>query len=188
MRYTTVTALAAVAALAACASRPEPAATPPSETTAPSDSQRGPVPGSIEDFRVSVGDRVFFGYDRFDLSTEARSVLERQAAWLRRYPNVRILVAGNCDVRGTREYNLALGARRAAAARDYLVSLGVAQNRRGGSLPATSRIKMSQSHVWPFDDMPTIHLPSGVVHIGPSFPEIPRSSVSSAPVPEAAIE
>jgi peptidoglycan-associated lipoprotein len=129
MRYTTVTALAAVAALAACASRPEPAATPPSETTAPSDSQRGPVPGSIEDFRVSVGDRVFFGYDRFDLSTEARSVLERQAAWLRRYPNVRILVAGNCDERGTREYNLALGARRAAAARDYLVSLGVAQNR-----------------------------------------------------------
>jgi peptidoglycan-associated lipoprotein len=129
MRYTTVTALAAVAALAACASRPEPAATPPSETTAPSDSQRGPVPGSIEDFRVSVGDRVFFGYDRFDLSTEARSVLERQASWLRRYPNVRILVAGNCDERGTREYNLALGARRAAAARDYLVSLGVAQNR-----------------------------------------------------------
>ena len=129
MRYTTVTALAAVAALAACASRPEPAAAPPSETTAPSDSQRGPVPGSIEDFRVSVGDRVFFGYDRFELSTEARSVLERQAAWLRRYPNVRILVAGNCDERGTREYNLALGARRAAAARDYLVSLGITQNR-----------------------------------------------------------
>jgi peptidoglycan-associated lipoprotein len=124
----TVTALAAVAALAACASRPEPAPTP-SETTAPSESPRGPVPGSVEDFRVSVGDRVFFGYDRFDLTSEARSVLERQAAWLRRYPNVRILVAGNCDERGTREYNLALGARRAAAARDYLVSLGVAQNR-----------------------------------------------------------
>jgi peptidoglycan-associated lipoprotein len=124
----TVTALAAVAALAACASRPEPAPTP-SETTAPSESPRGPVPGSVEDFRVSVGDRVFFGYDRFDLTPEARSVLERQAAWLRRYPNVRILVAGNCDERGTREYNLALGARRAAAARDYLVSLGVAQNR-----------------------------------------------------------
>lgn len=129
MRYTTVTALAAVAALAACASRPEPATAPPADTTAPSDSQRGPVPGSIEDFRVSVGDRVFFGYDQFNLSTEARSVLERQAAWLRRYPNVRILVAGNCDERGTREYNLALGARRAAATRDFLVSLGVAQNR-----------------------------------------------------------
>jgi peptidoglycan-associated lipoprotein len=123
-------ALSAVAALAACASRTEPAPTPtetppPTTSTPPS----GPVAGSVEDFRVSVGDRVFFGYDRFDLSPEARSVLERQAAWLRQYPNVRILVAGNCDERGTREYNLALGARRAAAARDYLVSLGVQAGR-----------------------------------------------------------
>jgi peptidoglycan-associated lipoprotein len=118
-------AMSAVAALAACASRgeptPTPTETPPPVTTAP----RGPTPGSVEDFRVSVGDRVFFGYDRFDLTPEARSVLERQAAWLRQYPNVRLLVAGNCDERGTREYNLALGARRAAAARDYLVSLGI---------------------------------------------------------------
>lgn len=123
-------ALAAVGALAACAGRPDPAPTPsgPSGPTQPSQPS-GPVPGSVEDFRVSVGDRVFFGYDRFDLTPEARSVLERQAAWLRQYPNVRILVAGNCDERGTREYNLALGARRAAAARDYLVSLGVATNR-----------------------------------------------------------
>lgn len=126
----TVLALAAVATLAACASRPEPTPTGPSGPTTPPVTQpSGPVAGSVEDFRVSVGDRVFFGYDRFDLSAEARSVLERQAAWLRQYPNVRILVAGNCDERGTREYNLALGARRAAAARDYLVSLGVAQNR-----------------------------------------------------------
>jgi peptidoglycan-associated lipoprotein len=119
-------ALSAAAALAACASRGEPAPTPtetpaPATTTAP----RGPTPGSVEDFRVSVGDRVFFGYDRFDLTPEARQVLERQAAWLRQYPSVRLLVAGNCDERGTREYNLALGARRAAAARDYLVSLGI---------------------------------------------------------------
>jgi len=122
----TILAFAAVAALAACASRPEPAPTPaPTPAPAPAPAPQGPVPGSLEDFRVSVGDRVFFGYDRFDLSQESRSVLERQAAWLRRYPNVRILVAGNCDERGTREYNLALGARRAAAARDYLVSLGV---------------------------------------------------------------
>ncbi len=123
-------ALSAVAALAACASRPE--ATPTPDTTvgtATTPAPSGPTPGSAEDFRVSVGDRVFFGYDRFDLTPEARSVLERQAAWLRQYPNVRILVAGNCDERGTREYNLALGARRAAAARDYLVSLGVAGNR-----------------------------------------------------------
>ena len=123
-------ATAAVASLAACASRPEPTPTTPTgPTTPPVEAPRGPVPGSVEDFRVSVGDRVFFGYDRFDLSAEARSVLERQAAWLRQYPNVRVLVAGNCDERGTREYNLALGARRAAAVRDYLASLGVAQNR-----------------------------------------------------------
>jgi peptidoglycan-associated lipoprotein len=123
-------AAAAVASLAACASRPEPTPTPPATSTpAPTQPSQGPTPGSVEDFRVSVGDRVFFGYDRFDLTPEARSVLERQAAWLRQYPNVRILVAGNCDERGTREYNLALGARRAAAARDYLESLGVAANR-----------------------------------------------------------
>jgi peptidoglycan-associated lipoprotein len=119
-------ALAAVGALSACASRPEPTPTPeaPSQPSQPSQPS-GPTPGSVEDFRVSVGDRVFFGYDRFDLTPEARQVLERQAAWLRQYPNVRLLVAGNADERGTREYNLALGARRAAATRDYLVSLGV---------------------------------------------------------------
>lgn len=126
----TLIAIAAVAALGACASRntettQAPAATPGPTTQAP----QGAVPGSVEDFRVSVGDRVFFGYDSFDLTPEARQVLERQAAWLRQYPNVSALVAGNCDERGTREYNLALGARRAAAARDYLVSLGIAANR-----------------------------------------------------------
>ena len=121
-----ILAMATVATLAACASRPDPTPTGPTGPTTPPVTQpSGPTPGSVEDFRVSVGDRVFFGYDRFDLSTEARAVLERQAAWLRRYPNVRVLVAGNCDERGTREYNLALGARRAAAARDFLVSLGI---------------------------------------------------------------
>ena len=121
-----ILALATVATLAACASRPDPTPTGPTGPTTPPVTQpSGPTPGSVEDFRVSVGDRVFFGYDRFDLSTEARAVLERQAAWLRRYPNVRVLVAGNCDERGTRESNLALGARRAAAARDFLVSLGI---------------------------------------------------------------
>jgi peptidoglycan-associated lipoprotein len=126
-----VIALAAVAALAACASRPaaDTTPTPTNNTTPPVEQPRGPAAGSAEDFRVSVGDRVFFGYDRFDLTPEARSVLERQAAWLQRYPNVRVLVAGNADERGTREYNLALGARRAAAAKDYLVSLGVAAAR-----------------------------------------------------------
>ena len=126
----TVIALAAVAALAACASRPTTTGPAPETNSGPTtQAPQGPVAGSVEDFRVSVGDRVFFGYDSFDLTPEARSVLERQAAWLRQYPNVNVLVAGNCDERGTREYNLALGARRAAAARDYLASLGVAQNR-----------------------------------------------------------
>ncbi|HEY8192028.1 MAG TPA: peptidoglycan-associated lipoprotein Pal, partial [Alphaproteobacteria bacterium] len=71
----------------------------------------------------------FFGYDRFDLTPEARSVLERQAAWLRQYPNVSVLVAGNCDERGTREYNLALGDRRANAVKSYMVALGVPTDR-----------------------------------------------------------
>lgn len=120
-----IAAVAAVSALAACASSPEPTATAPVAAPAPS----GPTPGSVEDFRVSVGDRVFFGYDEFSLTPEARAILERQAAWLRQYPEVQIMIAGNADERGTREYNLALGARRAAAARDYLVSLGVAASR-----------------------------------------------------------
>ena len=125
-----ILALATVATLAACASRPDPTPTGPTGPTTPPVTQpSGPTPGSVEDFRVSVGDRVFFGYDRFDLSTEARAVLERQAAWLRRYPNVRVLVAGNCDERGTREYNLALGARRANAVKEYLVSQGVSTGR-----------------------------------------------------------
>jgi len=122
-------ALAAVATLAACASRPAPAPTPAAPAPAAQPAPSGPVPGSAEEFRVTVGDRVFFGYDRFDLTPEARAILERQAAWLRRYPNVRLLVEGNCDERGTREYNLALGARRAAAARDYIVSLGISGDR-----------------------------------------------------------
>ncbi len=118
-------AVAAATALTACQSRPAPVAEGPVTGPVQPEAPRGPVPGSVEDFRVSVGDRVFFGLDRSDLSAEARQILERQAAWLQRYPNVQLLVAGNCDERGTREYNLALGARRAAAARDYLVSLGV---------------------------------------------------------------
>lgn len=122
-------ALAAVAALAACAGRPAPTPTPAVPEQAHQQAPSGPVAGSAEEFRVTVGDRIFFGYDRFDLTPEARSILERQAAWLRRYQNVRILVEGNCDERGTREYNLALGARRAAAARDYLVSLGISGDR-----------------------------------------------------------
>jgi peptidoglycan-associated lipoprotein len=72
-----------------------------------------------------AGDRIFFTTDRYDLTEEARNVLARQAAWISANSAKRIIIAGSADERGTREYNLALGSRRAAAARDYLVSLGV---------------------------------------------------------------
>ncbi|MDJ0921827.1 MAG: peptidoglycan-associated lipoprotein Pal [Henriciella sp.] len=85
----------------------------------------GPVEGSVADFQVNVGDRVYFDLDQYRLSADAQSVLQRQAAWLSSYPDVNILVAGNCDERGTREYNLALGERRASVVKDYLVDLGV---------------------------------------------------------------
>ncbi|MBM3565783.1 MAG: peptidoglycan-associated lipoprotein Pal [Alphaproteobacteria bacterium] len=87
------------------------------------------VPGSQQDLVVNVGDRVFYDFDKFNLKPEARKTLERQAAWLKKYPNIRVLVAGNCDERGTREYNLALGERRANSAKTYLVSQGIAADR-----------------------------------------------------------
>ncbi len=81
--------------------------------------------GSQADLEQNAGHRVFFGYDQYSLTSQAQATLARQAEWLKKHPSTRVLVAGNCDERGTREYNLALGARRAAAARAYLVSLGV---------------------------------------------------------------
>ena len=89
----------------------------------------GPKPGSTEDFVVNVGDRVFFGFDKYNLRPKARQTLQRQAAWLKKYPSVVISVEGHCDERGTREYNLALGERRANTAKNYLVALGVNPNR-----------------------------------------------------------
>ncbi len=89
----------------------------------------GPVPGSQADLEDAAGHRVFFGYNQYTLTPQAQAVLSRQAAWLQEYPETRIKLAGNCDERGTREYNFALGARRAEAARAYLVSLGVDANR-----------------------------------------------------------
>lgn len=86
-------------------------------------------PGSQEDLVLNVGDRVFFGFDKYDLSDEAQATLQRQAAWLKANPTVTLLVEGNCDERGTREYNLALGERRATAVKNYLVTLGVSADR-----------------------------------------------------------
>ena len=87
--------------------------------------QDGTVPGSQQDLVVNVGDRVFFGYDQYNLTPEAQRTLEMQAEWLKRYPNVSVTIAGHCDERGTREYNLALGERRASAVRSYLTALGI---------------------------------------------------------------
>jgi peptidoglycan-associated lipoprotein len=83
------------------------------------------TPGSQQDFVVNVGDRVFFTVDSTDLTPEARSTLDRQSAWLRQYSRYAITVEGHADERGTREYNIALSARRAAATRDYLASRGI---------------------------------------------------------------
>ncbi len=87
------------------------------------------APGSQEDLTQSAGDRIFFDTDRNTLTPQATATLDRQTAWLQQYPQVNIWVAGNCDERGTEEYNLALGQRRANADRDYLVAHGIQRSR-----------------------------------------------------------
>ena len=89
----------------------------------------GPRPGSQEDLVTNVGDRVFFELDSIQLRVDARATLEKQSLWLRQNAGVAVWIEGHADERGTREYNLALGERRANAIRDYLVALGVDQNR-----------------------------------------------------------
>ncbi|RDD60160.1 peptidoglycan-associated lipoprotein Pal [Ferruginivarius sediminum] len=89
----------------------------------------GPEGGTQEHLVVNVGDRVFFAFDKASLSDEAQSTVERLAAWMSEYPSATVTVEGHADERGTREYNLALGARRANAVRDYLIVLGVDPNR-----------------------------------------------------------
>lgn len=87
------------------------------------------VPGSSQDFTVNVGDRIFFDTDSSVIRADAQQTLARQAQWLKQYPNYAITIEGHADERGTREYNIALGARRAAATRDYLATLGVNASR-----------------------------------------------------------
>lgn len=89
----------------------------------------GPRRGTQEDLVTNVGDRVFFEFDSIQLRADARATLERQSIWLKENANVGIWIEGHADERGTREYNLALGERRASAIRDYLVALGVDQGR-----------------------------------------------------------
>lgn len=89
----------------------------------------GAVSGSQEDLVANVGDRVFFDFDKSALREDGKGTLERQATWLAKYPQDNVQVAGNTDERGTEEYNIALGQRRASGARDYLVAKGVASAR-----------------------------------------------------------
>jgi peptidoglycan-associated lipoprotein len=116
--------VAAVALLAAC-STTQTAST--GSGAAPVAS--GPVPGSEEDLVRNVGDRVFYDFNMSSLKPDARATLDKQAAWLAKYPQNAIQLAGNCDERGTEEYNLALGQRRANAAAGYLEAKGVAPAR-----------------------------------------------------------
>jgi peptidoglycan-associated lipoprotein len=137
---------AAGAALSACATKPTPpepaavASTPAPPTSPPYRAETppprtmetrpvGPLPGSTQDFVISAGDRVYFDYDQYAVRPDGRTVLDKQAAWLQRYPQVQVRIEGNADERGTREYNFALGARRAEAIKGYLEGRGVGAGR-----------------------------------------------------------
>ena len=110
-----LTAIAAMFVIAACSSDQQAAA--PATTTV--------TPGSVADFRQNVGDRVFFDTDQSTIREDGRATLGRQAEWLKKYGNYQLTIEGHCDERGTREYNLALGERRANAARQYLIAQGI---------------------------------------------------------------
>lgn len=130
----------AVTAMAACAPRrPVEGAVPTTPTapqypTAPTTPVTGTpvgavVPGSEQDFVVNIGDRVYFDLNMYQIRPEAFARLDAQAQWLQRYPQVTIRIEGNADERGTREYNLALAARRAESVRNYLVDRGIPAGR-----------------------------------------------------------
>ncbi|CAN5153337.1 peptidoglycan-associated lipoprotein Pal [soil metagenome] len=123
--------LAAALALAACAKKaPEQLPPPPVDQTQTSTAPAGPIPGSQEDFIASVmSDTVHFDTDQSDVRDEDKAILQSQAQWMARYPTKRISIEGHADERGTREYNLALGERRANAAKNYLAGLGVDTSR-----------------------------------------------------------
>ncbi len=139
VRFAQVASVSALLLAGACTPKPEVVAAapppPPAQAAAPAPlppapmPQSGPMPGSAEDFRTNVGDTVHFGYDAYGVQEADRATLQKQATWLAQYPNVRVTVEGHADERGTREYNLALGARRANAVKEFLVSLGVSTAR-----------------------------------------------------------
>lgn len=126
MKFKALGALAGLALLAACSSGPSGNTMGGGGGMTPGG---GPTPGSEQDLVANVGDRVFYDFNSSTLSSDADATLGRQAAWMAKYPSVDVLIAGNCDERGTVEYNLALGERRAHAAQNYLTGLGVAEAR-----------------------------------------------------------
>ena len=126
--------------LAGCASHPKAVAPvamtsppPPQPHTyappPPAPVQSGPLPGTVKDFVVNVGDRVYFDTNKFTVRSDGAAVLAAQGRWLNRYPSVQVRIEGNADERGTREYNLALGAKRADAVKTMLVEQGVSPSR-----------------------------------------------------------
>jgi peptidoglycan-associated lipoprotein len=138
-RMTTTMLLAAALVTTAACSKKRPEVLPPAPGDAPSgavDPNGGAggsgavTPGSSEDFKRSVtSDTINFGLDMIDIDATARGILDSQVGWLNRYPNVRVTLEGHADERGTREYNLALGDRRANSAKNYLVARGIAPGR-----------------------------------------------------------
>lgn len=126
----------ALIALSACSKKPTPEELPPPpvDTTQTYDpnagAQTGPVKGSQEDFLASIlSDRIYFGLDQYNVDAEDQETLRSQAQWLAQNPGARIIIEGHADERGTRDYNLALGERRANAAKNYLASIGVDSSR-----------------------------------------------------------
>ena len=125
--------------VAACATKPKDAADAGGSGSSGSDSSvegtitetsgSGIVAGSQEDLIVNVGDRVFFGYDSSELDSDALELLQDQVAWLKQNSGVSVTIEGHCDERGTREYNLALGEKRAQAVKNYLIGLGINPDR-----------------------------------------------------------
>lgn len=126
MKLFPVVALVAAVALTGCADEPPPAE--PTNTGSVGGAG-GPAPNTIEYFNQVVGDRVFFATDQHTLDSEARSTLQRQAQWLQTNGGTSVTIEGHADERGTRQYNLALGARRANSVRQFLIGQGVPANR-----------------------------------------------------------
>ncbi len=142
MFYKFIISLFIVLFVAACATKPKDSADTSGSGSSSSDSSvsadggtitetdgSGIISGSQEDLIVNVGDRVYFGYDSADLDSDALELLQDQVAWLKQNSSVSVTIEGHCDERGTREYNLALGEKRAQAVKNYLIGLGISPDR-----------------------------------------------------------